>query len=199
MGTPVDSKRRMTPAGVQGVNRGTEARDERWPILYAWNLFNPIPIPTVRHNTTRSKHTSKDVPIHVFLWADSLSDRTLALRTDMIAQRQLDKNPTDRLVVIELLNDTDDLVDLGVRWEVDVLGDYADLLSGLVLHADIDAGIGACACLDDDELGLETRELALDGLDASGNILANGPARRITHAMSIEILWGSYDLQSKKK
>ena len=38
MGTPVESRRRMTPAGVHGVKRGVEALEERWPMLYAWKL-----------------------------------------------------------------------------------------------------------------------------------------------------------------
>ena len=28
----------MTPVGVHGVKSGSDARDERWPMLYAWNL-----------------------------------------------------------------------------------------------------------------------------------------------------------------
>lgn len=35
---PVDSSRRMTPAGVHGGNKGSEAREERCPMLYAWKL-----------------------------------------------------------------------------------------------------------------------------------------------------------------
>lgn len=31
--TPVDSSKRMTPAGVHGANKGSEAREERCPIL----------------------------------------------------------------------------------------------------------------------------------------------------------------------
>ena len=36
--TPVDSSKRMTPVGVHGANKGTEAREERCPMLYAWKL-----------------------------------------------------------------------------------------------------------------------------------------------------------------
>jgi hypothetical protein len=36
--TPVDSSKRMTPAGVHGANKGSEAREERCPMLYAWKL-----------------------------------------------------------------------------------------------------------------------------------------------------------------
>jgi hypothetical protein len=36
--TPVDSKSRITAAGVHGVKSGAEALEERRPILYAWNL-----------------------------------------------------------------------------------------------------------------------------------------------------------------
>jgi len=32
-GHPVDSRSLMTPAGVQGVNNGTDAREDKWPIL----------------------------------------------------------------------------------------------------------------------------------------------------------------------
>jgi len=38
MSIPVESSKRMTAEGVQGVNKGSEARDERCPMLYAWNL-----------------------------------------------------------------------------------------------------------------------------------------------------------------
>lgn len=34
----------MTAAGVQGVKRGDDAREERWPILYAWNLIEEISV-----------------------------------------------------------------------------------------------------------------------------------------------------------
>ena len=33
MGTPVDFKRRMTAEGVHGANKGSDARDERCPML----------------------------------------------------------------------------------------------------------------------------------------------------------------------
>lgn len=36
--TPVDSSSLITADGVQGANKGVEARDERCPMLYAWNL-----------------------------------------------------------------------------------------------------------------------------------------------------------------
>jgi hypothetical protein len=39
--TPVDSSRRRTPAGVHGLKSGLDARDERWPMLYAWKLSGP--------------------------------------------------------------------------------------------------------------------------------------------------------------
>jgi len=39
IGTPVDSSKRMTPAGVHGANSGSEAREERCPMLYAWKLY----------------------------------------------------------------------------------------------------------------------------------------------------------------
>ena len=32
----------MTAAGVQGVKRGDDAREERCPILYAWNLIRAM-------------------------------------------------------------------------------------------------------------------------------------------------------------
>ena len=38
METPADSSKRMTPAGVHGANKGSEAREERCPMLYAWKL-----------------------------------------------------------------------------------------------------------------------------------------------------------------
>ena len=40
IGTLMDSKRRITPVGVQGENNGSEALEDKWPILYAWNLVN---------------------------------------------------------------------------------------------------------------------------------------------------------------
>jgi hypothetical protein len=36
--TPVDSSKRITADGVHGVNKGSEAREDKWPMLYAWNL-----------------------------------------------------------------------------------------------------------------------------------------------------------------
>lgn len=38
IGTPVDSKRRMTAEGVQGANRGSDAREAKWPMLDEVNL-----------------------------------------------------------------------------------------------------------------------------------------------------------------
>lgn len=35
IGTPVASNKAMHPDGVHGENKGVEAREDKWPILYA--------------------------------------------------------------------------------------------------------------------------------------------------------------------
>jgi len=38
MDTPVDCNSRRTAEGVHGAKRGSDAREDKWPMLYAWNL-----------------------------------------------------------------------------------------------------------------------------------------------------------------
>lgn len=41
-------------------------------------------------------------------------------------------------------------------------------------HADVDGGVGAGACLNDDEMGLETRVLGAFGGDGFSDLVADG-------------------------
>lgn len=69
-GTPVDSKSRITAEGVQGAKRGTLAREDRCPILYAWNLelYQRMP-----------DETAAPSPIHILFWTYGLSYKALAI------------------------------------------------------------------------------------------------------------------------
>ena len=87
------------------------------------------------------------------------------------------RNHIVHLMVPEL-DDLDDLVDGGLGRQSDVLEADADLLCGLGLHADVHARVGACAGLDDDELGLEPGGLCLERCDALGDLCADLPGRR---------------------
>lgn len=41
-------------------------------------------------------------------------------------------------------------------------------------HADVDGGVGARTCLEDDEMRLETRVLGAFGADGFGDLVADG-------------------------
>ena len=113
----------------------------------------------------------------VFFWTDSLGDDAFTVGADVGAEGELDEDAADGVVIIEGLYDGDDLVDICLGGEGDVLEGDADLLCGLCLHADVDGGVWAGAGLDDGELGLEAGVGGLEGGDAGGDLIADGPAR----------------------
>ena len=93
IGALMDSKRRITPVGVQGENNGSEALEDKWPILYAWNLVN---------GTLWVKVCSGllYLPVNIFFWANCLRYGPFSFRTHMLSQRKLHQNTTNTTVRI---------------------------------------------------------------------------------------------------
>lgn len=56
----------------------------------------------------------------------------------------------------------------------------ADLLGGFGLHANIDCGVWTVSSLDDSELGLEARELLLEGGDLVRDRLTDRPGNGVS-------------------
>ena len=128
----------------------------------------------------RTREGCGRVPIDVLLRADCLCDGALAVGADVWAERELNEDAADCVVVVEFPDDVDDVLDAGLGGECDVVEGDADLLRGADLHADVDGGVGAGAGLDDGELGLEARVGGLEGGDAGCDAIADGPGRAVS-------------------
>lgn len=116
-----------------------------------------------------------DAPIDVLLWADGFRNLSLAVGTDVFAERELNENTASLLVVVEFADELDDLLGGRFSGELDVIESDPRLGGSLGLHADVGGGVGAFASLDDSQRGLEPGELGLHRLDASGDIVPGGP------------------------
>ena len=114
-------------------------------------------------------------PVDVFLRTDCLGDGALAVRANVGTQGKLDEDAVDGRVCVELLNELHDVVDGRLCRESDVLEGDADLLCGLLLHADVHAGVGASTGLDDDERCLKPRVGCLETPDALSDLVPHGP------------------------
>lgn len=164
---------------MHGANRGTEAREDKWPMLYAWNLGGR----DVKDSEMKVGH---DAPVDVLFRAHGLGDEALALRSDVLAERELDEDAADVHVVVELLDSRDDLVDGAAGGERDVVELDPDLLGRLCLHADIDGRVGTLASLHDGELGLKPRVFRLERADTGGDTIANCPKNRVRETRAKE-------------
>ena len=141
-------------------------------MLYAWNLC------ACRVSAGGcGGYGTNDSPVDVLLRTDGLSDGALLLIVDMGAKGELDEYTADIGIVVELLDDLHDSVHAGVFGKGDVFEGDANLLCSLGLHAHVYARVRACASLYDSKLGLETRVLCPEVLDALCDAIANGPGR----------------------
>lgn len=102
----------------------------------------------------------------------------------MGAERELDKDATYGIIVVESFHHGDDLLDGGGFGKGDMLEADANLLRGLGLHADIDGGVWTLASLDNGKLGLETRELLLEGGDLVRDSLTDRSEK------DVRVTWG---------
>lgn len=149
--TPVDSSKRITPVGVHGANKGSEAREERCPMLYAWKLWgkaNQVERPI--------RLEIENQPIDVLFGVNGLSDGSLTIGANVRAERELHEDAADRRIVVELLDHRDDLFHGRVLREGYVIEADPDLISGLGFHTNVDGGIRTGSSLDDSQLGLES-------------------------------------------
>ena len=111
-------------------------------------------------------------PIHVLMRADCLSDAPLAIATNVVAERKLDKQAMDVFVVVEPANSSHDGMLVVLCCKLDVRRADASLGRCLDLHPHVRRRVAASALLDDGEVRLEAGELALDLLDALRDVCA---------------------------
>ena len=70
-------------------------------MLYAWNLCVVSWVRAIRKD---------HIPIHVFLWADRLSDGAFARRTDVGTEGELNQDTADAFIGVQTLHDVDNLL-----------------------------------------------------------------------------------------
>lgn len=119
----------------------------------------------------------RNAPIDILLRRDGLRDPPLSIPADSIAEGELHEQSMDGIIVVQALDLAHDLVlsdaILGSSQDDEGALD-AGLCGSLELHLDIGGRVGAGALLDDGQVGLETGELGLGGLDAGSNVGADG-------------------------
>lgn len=49
-------------------------------------------------------------PVHIFLRTDGFGDNALPVSADVVSQGKLDKDPTDGVIVVEVLYDFNDVI-----------------------------------------------------------------------------------------
>jgi len=81
-------------------------------MAYVVSMESVISFSSLQVSETRnlSRLSRQGSPVHIFLRADGFGDDALPISADVVSQGELDKDPTDGVIVVEFLYDFNDFI-----------------------------------------------------------------------------------------
>jgi hypothetical protein len=78
-------------------------------MAYVVSMESAISFSSLQVSETRNL-SRQGSPVHIFLRADGFGDDALPISADVVSQGELDKDPTDGVIVVEFLYDFNDFI-----------------------------------------------------------------------------------------